>query len=118
MRVHAASESEKPFVPPEKLSGYLLSETHALGREKARFFRAHGYSNDRVNALEQGLLAIAMGGEVLQEVASAHGTKYVVDGGMMAPQGTILNLRTVWIVEPRDDRPRFVTAYPAKEVKK
>jgi len=109
---------EKAYVPPEKLSGYLLSETHVLGKEKARFFRGHGYSNDKVKVLEQGLLAIALEGPVLQEVASAHGTKYIVEGGMMTPQGRIINVRTVWIAEPGDDGPRLVTAFPAKEAKR
>jgi len=109
---------EKAAVPPEKLSGYLLSETHALGKEKARFFRAHGYSDDKVEVLQRGLLAIAMEGVVLQEVASAHGTKYVVEGRLLTPRGTIINLRTVWIVEPGDDGPRLVTAYPAQETKR
>ncbi len=36
----------------------------------------------------------------------------------MTPRGTIINLRTIWLMEPGNDRPRFVTAYPVKEVRK
>ena len=31
------------FVPPEKLTGYLLALAHPVGGPKARFFRAHGF---------------------------------------------------------------------------
>jgi len=109
---------EKAYVPPEKLSGYLLSETHALGREKARFFKSHGYNKGNVSLMEQGLLTLAREGTVLQEVVSAHGIKYVVQGSMITPQGRIISVRTVWIVESGDESPRFVTAYPAREVKR
>jgi hypothetical protein len=107
---------ESAYIPPEKLAGYLLSETHALGREKARFFRAHGYNDDNIRKLEQGLLAIAREGAVLKEVVSIHGTKYVVEGTLATPRGTTVSVRTIWIVEQAEKRPRFVTAYPAKEV--
>jgi hypothetical protein len=30
------------YSPPENLSAYLLSETHAVGKAKATFFRALG----------------------------------------------------------------------------
>lgn len=63
---------ERAFVPPEKLAGYLLSETHPTGQSKARFI-----------------------------------------GTIVAPDGRQAVIRTVWIVEPGVDRPRFVTAYPA-----
>jgi uncharacterized protein DUF6883 len=109
---------ENAYLPPGKLTGYLLSETHALGREKARFFRAHGYDTDNATLLEQGLLAIAREGEVSQEIASSHGRKFVVEGTMTTPRGTIINLRTIWLMEPGDERPRFITAYPVKEVRK
>lgn len=109
---------EKAYIPPEKLSRYLLSDTHALGREKARFFKSHGYSQDNVSLLEQGLLTLAREGTVLQEVVSVHGIKYVVQGSMITPQGRVISVRTVWIIEPGDESPRFVTAFPAREVKR
>ncbi len=103
---------EYACVPPEKLTRYLLSETHAVGKEKARLFRAHGFTVETAHLLEQGLLSIARAEDVAEEVASPHGTKYVVAGILTTPEGSILRLRTVWIIEADDPRPRFVTAYP------
>lgn len=48
--------SEQAYVPPEKLTGYLLFETHAVGKEKARFFRAYGFTKENAHLLEQGLM--------------------------------------------------------------
>lgn len=104
--------SEQAYIPPEKLTGYLLSETHAVGKEKARVFRAHGFTQEEAHMLEQGLLSIARAEEVAEEVVSPHGTKYAVEGTLTTPRGTLISLRTVWITEASDPRPRFVTAYP------
>ena len=103
----------KAYIPPSKLAGYLLSETHAVGRSKARFFRAGGFDEANVALLEQDLLSIDRAGAVVEVDQSSYGTKYVVDGSFETPNGALAEVRTIWIVEAEDARPRFVTAYPA-----
>jgi hypothetical protein len=98
-------------VPREKLIDYLLSQTHAVGRSKARFFRAHGYSEATIDRLEQDLIEVVRANDVQQVAASPHGIKHVVDDIPETPRGTRVEIRTVWIAE-RNERPRFVTAYP------
>ncbi len=100
------------YIPADKIVGYLLSETHAIGKSKARFFRSLGYDEAAAGELERGLLAIAHAQEVTASITSPHGTKYVVDGLLRAPQGAAVRLRTIWIVETEQENPRFVTAYP------
>lgn len=100
------------FVPPEKLTGYLLSETHPVGGPKAAFFRGLGFDEASTGLLEEGLLAIAQEPLVTSE-ESRHGAKYIADGDLPTPTGRIVRVRTVWIVEPGAPRPRFITAYPA-----
>ncbi len=104
---------ERAVVPPAKLADYLLSETHPVGRAKARYFRAAGFDERNTADLATGLLAIARTAAVIEEVPSPHGVKYVLDGTVAAPNGDTLRLRTIWIVEPVVGYPRFVTAYPA-----
>jgi hypothetical protein len=104
---------ENAYIPPAKLTGYLLSESHAVGKAKAGFFRLIGFDGTQVNTLEQGLLAIARSEEVREVLPSPHGTKYVVEGALETPMGRRIQMRTVWIVEFDQERPRFVTAYPA-----
>ena len=100
------------YIPPQKLSGYLLSETHAVGSAKAKVFRALGFDETHISLLEQGLLTIARSTEVHDVVSSPYGVKYVIEGSLDTPRSTSLLIRTVWILETGEDRPRFVTAYP------
>lgn len=104
---------EQAFVPPEKLSGYLLSETHPIGKAKARFFRSMGFSVETAHLLEVQLLAIARDAEPATPSPSPHGQKYSVVGTVEAADGRRALIQTVWIIESSDERPRFVTAYPA-----
>lgn len=100
------------YIPSSKLNDYLLSETHSVGRSKAKFWLGVGFDRTNVDLLEQGLIAMAHSEDVKDVVSSAHGTKYVVEGSLRTPAGSIIQVRTVWIVDVGQDRPRFVTAYP------
>ena len=104
--------ADAAFVPPEKLTGYLLAIAHPVGGPKARFFQAHGFDETNTAELEAGLLAIARGADA-EATESPHGVKYVADGDLPTPSGHSVRLRTVWIVDQADPRPRLITAYPA-----
>ena len=104
--------SADAYIPPEKLAGYLLSETHAVGKSKARLFRELGFNESNVTQLERELRNIAQNGDVEETIHSHFGTKYVVDGSINTPKEKIVRIRTVWIIETGLKKPRFVTAYP------
>ncbi|WP_420456249.1 DUF6883 domain-containing protein [Rubrivirga sp.] len=104
--------AEQAFVPPAKLTAYLLVLSHPVGGSKARFFRAHGFDESNAGLLATGLCEIA-NGAVSSTRPGPFGTKYTVAGDLATPRGTVVQIETVWIVEPHDDRPRLVTAYPA-----
>ena len=99
-------------VPLPKLAEYLLSERHPVGRFKATFFRRLGFRQGTVQFFEKGRLAIARNDDAVEVITSLHGTKYIVDGVLETPDGASVAIRTVWIVELNQYRPRFVTAYP------
>ncbi len=103
---------EKAYVPKEKLRSYLLSETHAVGRAKARYFRSIGYTAEKAEELAEALVMIARSECINQEITSDFGTKYVIDGELATPVGTLVQVRTIWVIDSQDARPRFVTAYP------
>ena len=104
-------DADAAFVPADKLTGYLLALAHPVGGSKARFFRAQGFGETNMEKLEAGLLAIARSADA-EATESSHGTKYVVDGDLLSPSGKRVRVRTVWIVEITDSRPRLITAYP------
>jgi hypothetical protein len=58
------------------------------------------------------LLAIAQSIQVANSEESPYGTKYVIDGDLETPNGVMIQVRTIWIVEKEQDVPCFVTAYP------
>ena len=49
---------------------------------------------------------------VKESIVSEYGTKYVIDGSIETPSGNVVKVRTIWIIEKGQDRPRFVTVYP------
>jgi len=103
---------EKAYIPLAKLKDYLLSETHSVGKSKAKFLRSLGFNEVNVNLLKEGLIAIAHSGNVKDVVSSSHGVKYVIDGQIKVPFGGFIEMRTVWIIDKGQSRPRFVTSYP------
>ncbi|MCB0166071.1 MAG: hypothetical protein KDI79_17690 [Anaerolineae bacterium] len=105
--------NQEAYIPPEKLTNYLLSESHAVGKSKAKFFLLLGFEVTKSRTLEEGLLAIAQTEPVIEMETSSHGTKYIIEGIMNTPSGLSTRTRTVWIIETNQVKPRFVTAYPA-----
>ena len=106
-------DGENALVPLQKVEQYLLSEVHAIGRTKARFFQSVGYQPEEASVLAADLASIARNEQVFDNAETRHGTKYVVDGDLKTPSSSSVRIRTVWIVEPGSGRPRLVTAYPA-----
>lgn len=102
----------KAIIPKEKLLDYVLSEIHATGKFKAKFFRKLGFDETNVRIFEKVLRKLAKSQEVTDVVSSEFGTKYIVDGEIDTPSGKVVNVRTIWIIEKGQNRPRFITVYP------
>lgn len=103
---------ESACVPRSKLKDYLLSETHIVGRSKAKLLRMYGFNEANLDSLEKGLITIAQNQEVNNIISSPHGKKYTIDGFLYTPTNKSIKVRTVWIIDKGRDKPRFVTAYP------
>jgi len=82
------------------------------GAGKASFFSSLGFQLEEWQVLAEALLGIAIEGNVTKVVESRHGSKYIVDGVLRGPNGRTALVRTVWIREPGNERPRLITAYP------
>ena len=107
--------SDRAFIPEEKIRDYLLSTSHPVGRSKAVFFNRIGYSIDRIDLLSKDLKRILQENEVDKEVVTPYGNKYLVKGKIGAMFKKVIPVVTVWIIEKTDSVPRFVTAYPLHE---
>lgn len=102
---------DQAHVPASKLVHYLLDTNHPVGKSKAWVFRRHGYEESNKERLESDLLRIARTAEA-EVVETPYGLKYIATGDIITPVGKIVSIRTIWIMEPNDPRPRFITAYP------
>ena len=61
------------------------------------------------------LRRIAENDPITKTVASAHGTKYIIESRIGSLRGKAPLVRTVWIIDKGLDLPRLVTAYPRDE---
>ena len=108
------TNSASAYIQPNKLTGYLLSKTHPIGKTKAKFFRGLGFDETNVELLERELLTIARAQAVYDIMETIHGKKYIIIGPIETPTGKTVTVLTVWIVDNGEDIPRFVTARPYK----
>jgi len=104
--------AEHAIIASDKLSDYLLSRSHLVGRWKARFFLSIGFTEERGDELKEALMNVAKNGEVKSAITTGFGVKYVVEGVISGPSGRRAAIQTVWIAETGQDRPRLITAYP------
>ena len=98
-----------------KVVEYLLNSAHPDNGGKAQFFESLGFSAANPEPLISALRALAQTGEVVENVESSHGEKYVVDGPISSQTEDSRTVRTVWIIDRGLGAPRLVMAYPGKE---
>ena len=103
---------EHAVVEPEKVRDYLLNVGHPDGFGKAEFFTSVGFQREVWQVLADALRQVARDSSVTKSMTSSHGQKYIVDGGLDTPKGQTVMVRTIWIIEPGEENPRLVTAYP------
>jgi hypothetical protein len=104
--------ADEAYVDRAKIVEYLLSATHPDGRVKARFFSRFGFKAAEWEILAEALRLLGTTNPVVAILESPYGTRYTVDGLMGCPDGRSPSVRTVWIVEHFDPRPRLITAHP------
>lgn len=103
---------DNPSISRNKLINYILSETHATGKFKAKFFRKLGFNETTIQSFEDTLRKIAKSENIKNETTSQFGKKYILEGKINSPLGKIVKVRTIWIIEKNQNRPRFITIYP------
>ena len=103
--------ADRAIVPSEKLRDYILSPAHPVGRFKSVFFRGLGYDASAYERLEMDIRAL-LGGETEAAETNKFGTKYLVPGILVGPNGRSGKIVTVWIILSEESTPRFITAYP------
>lgn len=101
-------------LPQAKITGYLLSFTHADGRSKAEFFTHFGFSADQWQVMATALIQHAQTHDVYRIEPSPFGKRYIIEGSIESPDDRNPNIRAIWFVGHQDTSPHFVTAYPLR----
>jgi hypothetical protein len=104
--------SKNAFIPKEKLKGYLLSETHPVGKFKAKYFRNLGFDESNIDKLEKFLLSMAHLNEVADTKETEYGINYTINGQVDLPKHSKATIKTIWFIGTGQTRPQFVTAIP------
>ena len=104
--------AQSATVIERKVTRYLLNPAHPAGGSKAAFFLRAGFSVAQWRLLAEALLRHATENEMIETGPTQHGTRFVVDGPLRAPNGTVLNVRCAWFIDSAGFEPRFVTAHP------
>ena len=107
---------ERAVIDDRKLADYLLSTEHPFGRTKAQFFLGLGFRRDAIGTLNEAVRRHAVENRIAVSEETDFGSKYVVEGPLVAPDGRAVGIRAVWFVETGEAVPRFVTAYPWRGV--
>lgn len=104
--------SKNAIISKEKLKDYILSETHLTGKFKAKYFNKLGFNETNIDIFARSIRNIAKTRDVIKALETVYGIKYIIDGEIKSPSRRITKVRTIWIIEVGQKRPRFVTVYP------
>jgi hypothetical protein len=87
---------------------------HDTNSGKAAFFIRCGFEVAAWQTLAANLIQHSAQHEIRNRTVTEHGVKYVIEGALTTPNGLNPQVRSVWIVDHGQIRPRLVTAYPLK----
>jgi hypothetical protein len=105
--------ADRAIVPEAKVRDYLLSNAHPVGRFKAVFFIALGYSAENWEVLRDALLALAATYQATPGHVSPFGQKFEVRAILARSSGRRAQVVTVWMVPTGQNLAHFITAFPA-----
>jgi hypothetical protein len=100
------------FIPPKKITHYLL--TRRDEDDKSEFLARAGYTAETATRLQADLRSqlLPLDAEFLD--GGEYGDKYIIRGSLKGPNGRVLRVVSIWMIENAGGRAKFVTLYPDK----
>lgn len=106
--------NSQSFVADNKITGYLLSETHETGKHKAAFFTRFGFNVADIGTLKGSLIQHSIDRDIEKTQDTIYGVKYVLRCEIKTPDERNPCIETVWLVEHGQKEPKLITAYAVK----
>ncbi len=104
--------AEKAVIAEKRFRGYIVSENHPKGKDKARVIRsATGLGAEHTLHLIAQVRTQIVDRPAYESRRNDFGRSFTVDMTLRGPCG-IMPVRTVWIYRVGEDVPHFVTLYP------
>ncbi len=97
----------------KKITDYLLSDSHEIGKHKADFFKRYGFDISDIEAFKNSLIQHSKEREIEQTKNTEYGNKYELKCELQTPDERNPCIVTVWLIENGKQNPTLVTAYPA-----
>jgi len=106
--------NEQSIVDDKKITEYLLSDSHEIGKHKADFFKRFGFDISDIEVLKVSLIQHSKEREIEHTKNTDYGNKYELKCEIQTPDDRNPCIVTVWLIEHDKLNPTLVTAYPAK----
>jgi hypothetical protein len=98
------------LIAPAKLTRYLLVK-RPVG-DKSDFLKRAGYGPDDWKRLERDIREQILTREARLIEKTRYGDYYEIPNPLKGPNGTVLNVRTIWMQEAVSGITKFITLYP------
>lgn len=105
--------NDQSIVADTKITDYLLSETHEIGKHKANFFKRFGFDISDIDTFRASLIQHSIDRDIEQAKNTPFGNKYELKCEIKTPDERNPCIMTVWIIENGEVLPKLITAYPA-----
>jgi hypothetical protein len=108
----ALPNAHAAFVADAKVRDYLLDPSHPENGGKAGFYTSFGFTRRAWAELAAALRRHAITHPVSRVRPDPWGTRYEIRGRLESPDRSNPIVWSVWVIDPSNGNPRFVTAYP------
>jgi len=112
--VNGGEHFSQVHIAKEKITDYLLNVDHTSGKGKAKFFTSIGFSLENPKELETVLSNHPQTAKLEKQEPFRYGIKYTFICDIIAPDGKVFCIVSVWRIAPKEVTPHLITAYPAK----
>ena len=98
------------IIAPEKMTDYLLRARD--DHDKSGFLAVAGYTAMHAARLESDIRAQLLPIPATLTGENLYGEKFVIRGNLTGPNGRMLRVLSVWMLEKATGLTKFITLYP------